>query len=169
MLAVHAAGHDAECDVGGIEPVMRDGCDWIRHGRYAVWKRDGPQSRFPDGAAIDLPSGHAAQRRVVRGGYLHEQIVLMLPVVDLLAATLLARCEQVRIPAAGHGPRLQTEHAAKLQMAVRHAAIGHAHHPVDAAGLIGSARTRRMHVLHERVFMPHHHPRTPLGVEQVHG
>src|SRR5436190_23665670 len=48
-------------------------------------KGHGAEGRLADRAAVHLPSQGTSYRRVVLGGELHEQIVRMLPIVNLLS------------------------------------------------------------------------------------
>ena len=130
--------------------------------------RDGAERRLGCRSAVELKARGADERRVVLGCDLHEQIVRMLPIVDLLAATELARCEQIRITTATDRPRLEADHATQRKMAAPGTALCHPHQPVDASGLVGAALVRFVQVLQEGVLVRHQHPRTLLTMQHVH-
>ena len=99
-----------------------------------------------------------ADRPLVQRGQLHEQVVRMLPVVQRLALERLTALEQQRIATGPDGQRLGARHAVEVEGAAAELAHRHQHAPVDAAELIGTARTPLVVVLHEGVAVQHHHP-----------
>ena len=56
----------------------------------------GAKGRLAGRAAVHLPSHGTSNRRVVLGRELHEQIVRMLPIVNLLSVALLASARRKR-------------------------------------------------------------------------
>src|SRR5213594_5237140 len=81
-LAVQAASHNAVRDVGGVEPVMRDGCEGTGHCGAAMRKCRGPQRGFANGTTVQLQTDGARQRTIVRRREFHEEVMWMLAVVD---------------------------------------------------------------------------------------
>ena len=165
--SVDARRHDPERHVCGVEPVVRQRRDRVRHRRRPVRKRHRAERRFGRRPSKYLPAQAARQRRVVLGRQLHDQIVRMLAVVDRLAVALLARGEQVGIAAARDGERLEAEHAAERQSPAREGPLRHAHEPVDAAALVGPAIARLVQELDKGVEVPHQLPAGSPPVPRV--
>jgi len=90
--------------------------------------------------------------------HFHEQIVLMLAVVNRLALAAFSGGKEIRISTPAHRPRLEADHAAHTESATAHIAIGHPHQPVDATELILAAIPSVVEKLHEGSAMPHQLP-----------
>ncbi len=90
----------------------------------------------------------------------------MLAIVNRVAVTGFARRQQIGIAAAANRPRLEAEHRANADAAGAGAAASHAHHPVDAAGLVRAAmlRGRLVDELQEGVAVPHQLPASSTRV-----
>src|SRR5512138_3010414 len=98
--------------------------------------RNRAQRRLSCRSTEQLPADGADERRIVPRRDLHEQIVRMLAIVNLLSTTQLAGREQVRITATANCPRLDARHAAQSEAAASGAALRHNHQPVDASRLM---------------------------------
>jgi hypothetical protein len=101
--------------------------------------RHGPESRLTDWTAVHLPPHGTSQRTVVLCRKFHEQIVLMLSVVNRLAIAAFARSKEIGISTPAHCPGLKADHASEPKSATGDIAIGHPHQPVDTAELILTA------------------------------
>ena len=154
--------------MSGVEPVMRDGRQWIWHRRDAVRIRSGTEGRLASGPAIELPPHCGDQGPIVFRRELHEQIVRMLSIVNGFALADLAGGKQIGVAAARNRQRLQAEHRVEAEAAAANLAHGHSHHPVDAACLLASSLSGLVKELHEPVAMPHELPRPELLVQPVH-
>src|SRR6476646_5148623 len=120
---------------------MRHRSERVGHCGYAVRKSDRSERRFRGGPAVQLPTEAAGKRRVITRRELHEQIVRMLPIVNLLSVAEFAGREQIRIAAFTNRPRLETDHAAEGQLPSPRVSFGHPHQPVDASRLMGATVT----------------------------
>src|SRR5580765_5580775 len=129
--------------------MMGDRRERIRHSGHPMRVRDRAERGLRRRPSVDLPPCRAGQRRVVLGGDLHCEVMRMLTIVDLLAVTLFARGQQVRVAATANRPRLETEHATESHMAASDATPCHTHYPVDASHLVGAAIARIMEKLQE--------------------
>src|SRR5205807_10640619 len=63
---------------------------------------------------------------------LHEQIMLVLPIVNRLPAAPLAGGQQIGVAAATYRPRLEADHAAEPQTTGTDRTVCHSHDPVNA-------------------------------------
>src|SRR6058998_2613715 len=68
-----------ESNVGGIEPVVGDGCLWERHSRESVHERRRTEGGLAGQTSVDEERSIPARDAVGRG-QLHEEIVRVLPV-----------------------------------------------------------------------------------------
>src|SRR5215831_14447225 len=141
-----------------IEPVVRDGRDRIGHRRGTMGICDGSERRLTDRTAVELPAGLTLQRSIVSGCEFHEEIVGMLPVVNLFALADLTARQQIRIPATTDRPRFSADHRSKLDPTRTGTALRHAHDPVDAASLAGAAIAGLVKPLQEGILVKHDLP-----------
>jgi hypothetical protein len=89
---------------------------------------------------------------------LHEQIVLVLPVVNWFAAAAFPGGEENGVPAPRYGPRLETHHASEAESATGDIAVCHPHQPIDAPELILTAVASVVQKLRERGTVSHDLP-----------
>ena len=131
-----AGRHETEGNVRRVEPVMGDRRDRIRHRRRTVWKAGRTERRLARKAAVEVPSQLPAERPLVVGGKLHEQIVRVLAVVNRVAFADLAAREKIDAAAVGNGPGLGAEHRTQAETPAAQGPARHQHDPVDAAQLM---------------------------------
>src|SRR5262245_11462903 len=136
--------------------MMRNGREQVRHGRNAVWVRDRPERRLTDGTAVHLPPHGASQRTVVLCRQFHEQIVLMLSVVNRLAIAAFPRGKEIGISTPAYCPGFKADHASEPESAAVDIAISHSHQPVDTAELILTAIASVVQKLREGGTVSHH-------------
>lgn len=94
VAGVDPGRDDAEADVAGVEPVVRDGPQRVVEGAQPVRERRGPERGLPRGREVELDGDAAADLAPVVEGEFHEEVVRVLAVVQGLAAVALAGLEQ---------------------------------------------------------------------------
>ena len=165
---VDTGGDHPEGDVRGVEPVVRDGRNRVGDRRGAMWKRDGPERRLAGEAGIDLPAQRPAQRAIVIGGQLHEEVVRMLAVVNRVALAHLAAGQEIQETAIAHRPRFRAPHRPQPDAPAGEWSPRHQHAPVHAADLMGAGAAGPMPIarfgdqLPEDAAVQHHAPAAPL-------
>jgi hypothetical protein len=153
---------------------MRHGPDRIRDRRRTVRISGWTKRRFTCESRVCLPIPRSADAPVVIDSEFHEQVVLLLPIVDGVALAHLARREKAQRTAAGNRPRFGTEHRSNAEAASAGAATSHRHAPVDASCLPGAEATgpmpiaRLVECLHECDAGQSQVPPTPRSVDAVH-
>src|SRR4029453_12984863 len=120
-------------------------CDWPQCG-LAYW------------CGIHLPSHISSDRCGVGRCEFHEQIVRMLPIVNLLALALFTGREQIGIPTPTNRPGLEAHHAAEPEETGPGITFGHSHRPVDASDLVITAVAGFMEIRQEHVLVEHQRP-----------
>ena len=103
-IAVHIArGHDAESDVRGIKPMVRDRRLGRIHRRHAVHERGRAKGRLAGKPRINKQGLACVEPMRVGGRKLHEKIVRMLAIHQRRCAVgAFARRQQQRIAIGAH-------------------------------------------------------------------
>ena len=152
-------GGDAEGDMGGIQPVMRDGRGGIILAGQPVHIGGGTQRRFARIAGINKEAVGVVETVAVGGGQLHQQIMGMLAIHQRRDAIGgFAGRQQQRI-AAPADKGIQADHGAQAQRIVMRE-LARRHHHAHAA-FIGHGRAARAGLAVENAAHPplqHHHP-----------
>jgi hypothetical protein len=128
-----------------------------------------PEGRFAGRSAVQLPTECATQRSVVARRDFHEQIVLMLLIMNCLAIAQFSSGQKIWISAASNGSWLEAQHPAKSKTAAAYVPVSHTHEPVDAPELIVTSFASVSQELQECIPVHHHLPWPALLVKRVHG
>jgi hypothetical protein len=91
-------------------------------------------------------------------GELHEQIVLVLPVVNRFAIAAFPSGKEIRVATPSHRPWLEAEHAPEAESPIADVAIGHPHQPINTAELILPSIASVVQKLREYGAVSHHVP-----------
>ena len=154
-----AGGDHVAADVRGVLEVMAERRLRDLAGRVAMRKSDRPERGIADRREVQVSERVTAERVRVLHGQLHEEIVRMLPVDELLAERGLAGLKQLRILAARDGRRLEAEHGPQQQMPSAERPLRGDHHPVGGELFLAAARTGGAQIVERREAVQHQMPR----------
>ena len=149
MPPEEAGGQDAETDVRGVLPMVRQRRGQIVHGRWSVHEGDGPERRFPRRRGIDCHADAVRQRALVHCCQFHPEIVRMLPIEQRLAPIALAALQQQWVATIGDCRGVETQHRSRLKSAAEQIAARHQHRPIERSELVIAPRAALLVVLDE--------------------
>ena len=145
-------------DVGGVEPMVREGRRRVLARGGAVHEGDGPERGLAHGRELQ-PDRAAADGPPVGRGQVHEEVVRMLPVHERLALERFARLEQLGRATFGEGRGLERVHHHESETTARDVALEHEHVPVAGLDGVVAGRSALVVVLETRDAHGHERPR----------
>ena len=117
MMSENAGGEDAEADMCGVLPMVRQRRGEIVHGGRPMHESYGTKRRLSRGRGVDRHADVARERAFVHHRQFHPEVVRMLPVHERLTAVGLAALQQQRVPTVCDRRGVETQHRSRLESA----------------------------------------------------